>query len=358
MSEQELKNMNPEAEQTEEQSASQPEEVHTDAEIEASAEAEAAEAVEQEEPNASMEEPSEGTADQAESETVAENTPQLEDLEAAAPEHAEGTSEGNAASEETEQETPLSETETAEEAETVAENTPELNDLEAAAPEQEKSEAEDQPAESADTEEAAPAEAEQAADPKPIQTVLPLDTGRGEAILEGLLFIVGDDGLTAEQAAAALGIEPERVTAFFDDLQKKYTDEQYGIEIANYGGIYRFLSKAFVHEYARNLFQMGKEATLSQAALETLAIIAYKQPITRVEIEEIRGVGADMMLRKLLARDLIKESGRSDAPGRPILYEVTPEFMDSFKLYSLDELPELPKFGEDEDQESEDLFKQ
>lgn len=189
------------------------------------------------------------------------------------------------------------------------------------------------------------------------QTVLPLDTGRGEAILEGLLFIVGDDGLTAEQAAAVLDIEPSRVEDLFEALQKKYTDDQYGIEIANYGGTYRFLSKAFVHDYAKKLFQISKEATLSQAALETLAIIAYKQPITRVEIEEIRGVGADMMLRKLLARDLIRESGRSDAPGRPILYEVTPEFMDSFKLLSLDELPDLPKFGDEESEESDDLFK-
>ena len=189
------------------------------------------------------------------------------------------------------------------------------------------------------------------------QTVLPLDTGRGAAILEGLLFIVGDDGLSAEQAAAALDIDSERTEDLFSALQKKYADDQYGIEIANYGGTYRFLSKAFVHDYAKKLFQISKEATLSQAALETLAIIAYKQPITRVEIEEIRGVGADMMLRKLLARALIRESGRSEAPGRPILYEVTPEFMDSFKLLSLDELPDLPKFGEEDSEESDDLFK-
>lgn len=99
---------------------------------------------------------------------------------------------------------------------------------------------------------------------------------------------------------------------------------------------------------------MNKQSSLSQAALETLAIIAYKQPITRVEIEEIRGVGADVMLRKLLARDLIQEAGRSDAPGRPILYEVTNEFMNSFKLMSLKELPDLPNFKNNE--ESDDLF--
>jgi segregation and condensation protein B len=179
---------------------------------------------------------------------------------------------------------------------------------------------------------------------------------KAKAVLEGLLFLVGDDGITAEQAAATLDITPELAKEYFDDLMKVYLDEDRGIEIANYGGTYRFLSKASVHEYAKKLFQISKQATLSQAALETLAIIAYKQPITRVEIEEIRGVGADMMLRKLMARDLIRESGRSEAAGRPILYEVTEEFMNSFKLMSLKELPELPQFNESE--ESEDLFRQ
>ncbi len=182
-----------------------------------------------------------------------------------------------------------------------------------------------------------------------------IETGMAQAILEGLLFIVGDEGLTAEQAARSLEIPEERVKQLMDDLQVKYLDDQYGIEIANYGGTYRFLSKAVVHPYAKKLFQLSKTSTLSQAALETLAIIAYKQPITRVEIEEIRGVGADMMLRKLEARDLIRVSGRSDAPGRPILYEVTDEFMDSFKLLSLDELPALPQF---ENEESDELFDQ
>ncbi len=179
------------------------------------------------------------------------------------------------------------------------------------------------------------------------------ENGMSETILEGLLFIVGDEGLSISQAAAALDIPEERVGALFDSLQKKYLDDSFGIEIANYGGVYRFLSKAVVHPYAKKLFQLGKQNTLSQAALETLAIIAYKQPVTRVEIEEIRGVSADMMLRKLEARDLIRISGRSDAPGRPMLYEVTDTFMDSFQLLSLEELPELPKF---ENEESDELF--
>jgi len=168
------------------------------------------------------------------------------------------------------------------------------------------------------------------------------------AILEGLLFLCGDDGLSIEQAAASMDATEEYVTELFDELQKYYLQESRGIEIARFGEKYRFLSKAAIHDAAKKLFQTSTEAKLSNAALETLAIIAYKQPITRVEIEEIRGVGADVMLRKLVARGLIQEDGRSEAAGRPILYSVTDEFLDSFKLLSLDELPELPQFGTEE----------
>lgn len=168
------------------------------------------------------------------------------------------------------------------------------------------------------------------------------------AILEGLLFLCGDDGLSIEQAAASMEATEEYVAELFDELQKYYLQESRGIEIARFGEKYRFLSKAAIHDAAKKLFQTSTEAKLSNAALETLAIIAYKQPITRVEIEEIRGVGADVMLRKLVARGLIQEDGRSEAAGRPILYSVTDEFLDSFKLLSLDELPELPQFGTEE----------
>ncbi len=173
------------------------------------------------------------------------------------------------------------------------------------------------------------------------------------AILEGLLFLVGDEGLTCKQASQSMDIPEKKVEELFEGLQKYYTEDSRGFEIERYGEKYRFLSKAFVHEAAKKLFSIEKVSKLSNAALETLAIIAYKQPITRVEIEEIRGVGADVMLRKLEARGFIKEDGRSDAPGRPFLYSVTDEFMDAFKLLSLDELPDLPEFNKEE---NDDLF--
>ena len=175
-----------------------------------------------------------------------------------------------------------------------------------------------------------------------------------EAIVEGLLYIVGDEGVKAEQIAHVLDISLEDAGVILENIRHKYASELFGIELVDYGSVYKFISKKSVFPYAQELFHTAKPNTLSQSALETLAIIAYKQPITRVEIEELRGVGADMMLRKLIARGLIREAGRSDAPGRPILYEVTEEFMDSFKLYSLNELPDLPEFSDDEN--SEELF--
>ena len=175
-----------------------------------------------------------------------------------------------------------------------------------------------------------------------------------EAIVEGLLYMVGDDGIKLEQLATVIKKDLEDSEAILSSIQAKYNEDTYGIELVGYGKTYKFITKREVAPYIQELFHTTKPNTLSQSALETLAIIAYKQPITRVEIEELRGVGADMMLRKLQARNLIREAGRSDAPGKPILYEVTEEFMDSFKLYTLNELPDLPEFNTDE--ESENLF--
>ncbi len=180
------------------------------------------------------------------------------------------------------------------------------------------------------------------------------DTLNIEAIVEGLLYMVGDDGLKVEQLASVIDKSIEDSEAILNSIQSKYTNENFGIELVNYGKTYKFITKQEVAPYIQALFHTSKPNTLSQSALETLAIIAYKQPITRVEIEELRGVGADMMLRKLQARNLIREAGRSDAPGKPILYEVTEEFMDSFKLYTLNELPDLPEFNSDD--ENENLF--
>ena len=172
-----------------------------------------------------------------------------------------------------------------------------------------------------------------------------------EAIVEGLLYVVGEEGLKIENIAAVMDIGTEDVKALLTNIESKYRFDQFGIELVNYGGSYRFVTKKAIYPYVQKLLHNEKAASLSNAALETLAIIAYKQPITRVEIEELRGVGCDMMLRKLQARELIKEAGRSDAPGKPILYEVTEEFLNSFGLETIGMLPDLPEFNNDENEE-------
>ena len=172
-----------------------------------------------------------------------------------------------------------------------------------------------------------------------------------EAVVEGLLYVVGEEGLKIENIAAVMDISIEGVKALLTNIESKYRFDQFGIELVNYGGSYRFVTKKAIYPYVQKLLHNEKAASLSNAALETLAIIAYKQPITRVEIEELRGVGCDMMLRKLQARELIKEAGRSDAPGKPILYEVTEEFLNSFGLETIGMLPDLPEFNNDENEE-------
>lgn len=167
-----------------------------------------------------------------------------------------------------------------------------------------------------------------------------------EAVLEGILFVFGDEGATLAQLSDAMNLPLDTVKDILNDMIANYIDDNRGFELVNYNETYKFISKPFVREYVQRILTLSKTRTLSQSALETLAIIAYKQPVTRIEIEEIRGVGCDMMLKKLLAQDLVREAGRAESAGRPILYEITDEFLDLFKLISLDELPHLPKYEE------------
>ncbi|WP_302606974.1 SMC-Scp complex subunit ScpB, partial [Faecalibaculum rodentium] len=116
-------------------------------------------------------------------------------------------------------------------------------------------------------------------------------------------------------------------------------------DLVEYAGRWRFVARAEVFPYAQDLFREVRPASLSAAALETLAVIAYRQPVTRVQIEEIRGVACDTMLKKLLARGYIEARDRLDAVGRPLLYRVTDAFLDAFSLEDLQSLPELSAEG-------------
>lgn len=171
------------------------------------------------------------------------------------------------------------------------------------------------------------------------------------SVIEGLIFLSGDEGCTLSQLVSSCQMDENEIHECIEEIIDEYLKDEHGFECVCYGERYKFISKEKIHEQAEALFSTSKIASLSQAALETLAIIAYKQPLTRIEIEEIRGVNCDMMIRKLLARNLIKECGRTDAPGKPFLYEVTTDFMDAFKLESLKELPDLPMIEQNMDRE-------
>lgn len=160
-------------------------------------------------------------------------------------------------------------------------------------------------------------------------------------ILDGILFAFGEDGISKDQLAIALDSKLSDIDAILETYKDKLTQQDRGVEMHQFSDSVKLVTKSHLHETITDLLQFNKTKQLSQAALETLAIIAYKQPVTRLEIEDVRGVNSDMMCRRLEALDLIKEAGRADSIGKPFLYEVTDQFMDVFKLTSLKELPEI-----------------
>ena len=160
------------------------------------------------------------------------------------------------------------------------------------------------------------------------------------SIIESLLFVTGESLKLAEMAnilECSIDFTRELIT----ELRVKYEEEHRGIKIIVTNDEYQFVTKPCNSEYIQKLLKTNIRQSLSQASLETLAIVAYKQPITRVEIEEIRGVKSDRAVYTLSEKKLIKESGRKDVPGRPIIYVTTDEFLKHFDFHSLDEMPSL-----------------
>lgn len=176
--------------------------------------------------------------------------------------------------------------------------------------------------------------------------------------MESLLFAAGDEGLTIKQIATVLEIDEVEVERIINELMDELgNNDKRGITIVQLAGTYQLATKKENSIYLKKLVESPSTSTLSQAALETLAIIAYKQPITRAEIEEIRGVKTERPLHTLVGKVLVKEVGRAEGTGRAILYGTTKEFLDYFGLRSIEELPPLPEKVDDEFvQEEADLF--
>ena len=177
------------------------------------------------------------------------------------------------------------------------------------------------------------------------------------SVLEGLLFVAGDDGITLEEASYILELERSAVRQLLDELKKRLEDENSGLELLLTASHYKLVTKASLKSYIEKYAVSPYSSQLSQASLETLAIIAYKQPVTRVDIESIRGVQSSGSIQKLLLRDLIEEAGRLETPGSPKLYKTTAYFMDYFGLESLDALPDASDLFDLDSEEANQLFR-
>lgn len=162
-----------------------------------------------------------------------------------------------------------------------------------------------------------------------------------KAVLEGILFVVGEEGLAAEELQNILEVSEYELQKLISALDEDYRKEDRGIQIAFLGNCYKLVTKQEHKNYYKKLITIEENSKLSDAALETLAIIAYNEPITRVQVDEIRGVSSVHHVRKLLLKNLIREVGKSDLPGRPILYGVTKEFLDYFGLSTIEDLPKI-----------------
>ena len=171
-----------------------------------------------------------------------------------------------------------------------------------------------------------------------------------QAIIEAILFAAGRQ-VELKELMAALEIDEEETIAILDELKEKYNKDNSGIELIRVENSYQLCTKTKFYDYIYPIFDKRSKPNLSVAALETISIIAYNPQITRAEIEAIRGVNSDGSIYKLLEYELIEEAGRMDAPGRPTMYKVSPKFFKMFGLESLDELPELPRYKLDENQQ-------
>lgn len=175
--------------------------------------------------------------------------------------------------------------------------------------------------------------------------------------IEALLFVVGDEGLTIKQLCSLLDSEPMEVEAGLSELASQYREnEAGGIMLKQLAGTYQLTTKPEMSDTIKKLVENPTSQVLSAASLEVLAIVAYKGPITRAQIEDLRGVKCERPIATLVSRALIQEAGRVEGTGRAILYETTKEFLNYFGLQSLKDLPPLPEQLELEDEGEADLF--
>ena len=161
-----------------------------------------------------------------------------------------------------------------------------------------------------------------------------------EAIIEAILFTMGNS-VELEKIASAIELDTVQTKKIIGQMMEYYERPESGVKIVELDGSYQMCTKSEMYEYLIRIAKQPKRHALTDVLLETLSIIAYKQPITKAEIEKIRGVSCDHAVNKLVEYNLVCELGRLDAPGRPLLFGTTEEFLRSFGVQSIDELPVL-----------------
>lgn len=161
-----------------------------------------------------------------------------------------------------------------------------------------------------------------------------------KGIIESILFTMGES-VELEKIASAIELDKKKTKKLIEEMQKELNESDRGVTIIELDGAYQMCTKTEMYEYLIKIAKQPKKRVLSDVLLETLSIIAYKQPVTKAEIEKIRGVSSDHAVSKLVEYELVCELGRLDAPGRPLLFGTTEQFLRSFGVQSVDELPVL-----------------
>jgi len=177
-----------------------------------------------------------------------------------------------------------------------------------------------------------------------------MEYSKEQAIIEAMLFAAGRV-VNVKEIVTVLEISAEDIDKIIQNMKMKYEENESGLEVIKVEDGYQLCTKKEYYEYIYPLFDSRVKPTISTAALETLAIIAYNPKITRPEIDTIRGVSSDGMIYKLLEYNMIEDVGRLDAPGRPTMYKVTANFLKMFGISNLDELPDLPRYKLDENEQ-------
>lgn len=167
-----------------------------------------------------------------------------------------------------------------------------------------------------------------------------MERTRAEAVLEAVLFTMGDS-VEVKSLADVIEEDVKVTREILKEMEERYAEEDRGISLVWFDDAVQLCTKAEMYEYLIKIAKAPRKMALTDTVLETLSIIAYKQPITRAEIERVRGVSCDHAINKLLEYDLITELGRLNAPGRPLLFGTTEQFLRCFGVKSLEELPEL-----------------